>query len=139
MTDQETTVAVLDDEANFRRAIARLLKGSGCKVELHASGEGFLDSLCTHKPDCLLLDLHMPRMTGFAVLESMAERRISLPVIVCTGQDEPGNDERARSLGAADYLLKPVQRATLLSSIAHACPGFVCGDKFPSGKQVSQS
>ena len=121
MTTTKTALAVLDDEAKLRSAIARLLKANGCEVELFASGEAFLESVEHHVPDCLLLDLHMPGMTGFDVLESLAARHLHLPVVVITGHDEPGNSERVRSLGAAAYLLKPVNRTTLMATIADAC------------------
>lgn len=124
MTTQKTTVALLDDEANYRSAIARLLKATGCSVEMHESGEEFLDSLKSSQPDCLLLDLHMEHMTGFNVLEALADRQASVPVIVITGHDEPGTAEQVKALGAADYLLKPVQRTTLFAAIERVCPSF---------------
>jgi FixJ family two-component response regulator len=124
MKTQKLTVALLDDEANFRSAIARLLKTTGCSVELFESGEDFINSLDLSHPDCLLLDLHMQHMTGFGVLEAMAERHTNVPVIVITGHEEPGNAERAKALGAADYLLKPVQRTSLFAAIEHVCPSF---------------
>lgn len=71
----------------------------------------------------MLLDLHMPGTTGFDVLEAMPSRHIHVPAIVITGHDEPGNADRVRSLGAADYLLKPLDESTLVDAIARVCPG----------------
>jgi FixJ family two-component response regulator len=122
MTDRKTTVALLDDESNMRSALSRLLRIHGYTIELYASGRDFLSKLSSICPDCLLLDLHMPDMTGFDVLMSLGSRRPSLPVIVITGHDEPGNAERVRSLGAADYLLKPLDESTLVEAIERACP-----------------
>lgn len=121
MTTAKTALAVLDDEAKLRSAIARLLRANGCDVELFESGEAFLASVQDHLPDCLLLDLHMPGMTGFDVLESLAARHVQMPVIVITGHDEPDNKERVLALGGAAYLLKPVNRITLMAAIADAC------------------
>ncbi len=121
MTNPKTVVAVLDDEANLRQALARLLKANDYEVELFESGEDFLASTRGHCPDCLLLDLHMPRMTGFDVLEILSWQHIGVPVVVITGHDEPGNAERVRALGAASYLLKPINKSTLMEAIDAAC------------------
>lgn len=121
MTNPKTVVAVLDDEAKLRQALARLLKANDCEVELFESGEDFLASTRGSRPDCLLLDLHMPRMTGFDVLEILSWQHIDVPVVVITGHDEPGNAERVRALGAVSYLLKPINKATLMAAITAAC------------------
>jgi two-component system sensor histidine kinase RpfC len=64
-----------------------------------------------------VLDLHMPGMSGFDVLQAFDEQRERLPIIVITAHDNPGTAERVRILGAAAYLLKPVDELTLLSAI----------------------
>ena len=120
--DRKTVVAVLDDEPKMRSALARLLKTHGYGVELFESGEDFLKTAESDRADCILLDLHMPQTTGFDVLESLSSRHIAMPAIVITGHDEPGNAERVRSLGAADYLLKPLDESTLVVAIERACP-----------------
>ena len=76
--------------------------------------------LGSHPLDCLLLDLHMPGINGFDVLEAFRSRQIPVPVIVITAHDEPGTAERVRALGAAAYLKKPVDRDTLLAAIEGA-------------------
>jgi two-component system, LuxR family, response regulator FixJ len=117
MTGSELLVAVLDDEAKMRAALARLLRVHGCQVELFESGSEFFSRRGATRADCLLLDLNMPETTGFDVLRTLAAERSLLPVIVITGHDEPGNAERVRSLGAAGYLLKPVDEAELFETI----------------------
>ena len=59
----------------------------------------------------------MPGFNGFDMLKTLATRRPSPPMIVITGHDEPGNFERAMTLGACAYLLKPVDAAPLLKAI----------------------
>lgn len=122
MRGEKTVVAVLDDESNMRLALKRLLSTHGFAIELFESGEQFLLSAQRDCPDCLLLDLHMPQTTGFDVLGSMSSLRISTPTIVITGHDEPGNAERAQELGAAGYLLKPIDESQLMDAIHRACP-----------------
>jgi FixJ family two-component response regulator len=120
MANPRPVVAVLDDEPEMRKALRRLLACRGFCVEEYASGKDLLAAVSAHPPDCLLLDLHMMDVNGFDVLEAFQMRHISVPVIVVTAHDEPGTAERVRSLGAAAYLKKPVDRDTLLSAIEAA-------------------
>jgi FixJ family two-component response regulator len=110
-------IAALDDEPQMCKALARLLKTYGFEIMTFTLAEDFLAACATRLPDCLLLDLHMPNINGFEVLERLASQGVALPVIVLTGQDQPGNAERARALGAVDYLLKPLNESQLLAAI----------------------
>jgi FixJ family two-component response regulator len=123
MTDRKKVIAVLDDEAKMCLALARLLRTHGYEVAPFQFGDDFLRAVQSDRPDCILLDLHMPRTTGFDVLESMSFVDVPVPIIVITGHDEPGNAERVRGLGAADYLLKPLDESVLLEAIQRACLG----------------
>jgi len=107
----------------MRSALGRLLGTHGYAVELFETGDEFLKVVQNQWPDCLLLDLHMPRTTGFDVLQAMTSMRIKVPAIVVTGHDEPGNAERAYELGAAAYLLKPIDESILVDTIERICPG----------------
>ena len=111
---------MLDDEPEMRKALRRLLTARGFQVEEYACGEDLLAALAVHPLDYLLLDLHMPGINGFDVLETLHARQIPVPVIVITAHDEPGTEDRVRSLGASNYLKKPVDRDALLAAIAAA-------------------
>ena len=111
-------IAVLDDEPKFCTALARLLKSHDFEVVTFTRGEEFLAACASRQPDCLLLDLHMPDLSGFEVLERIAPRH--LPTLVVTGSDQPGNAQRVRALGALGYLLKPVHKVELLAAIRAA-------------------
>jgi CheY-like chemotaxis protein len=111
-------ICVLDDEPQFCKALARLLKSHGFEVVTFARGAEFLEACAARLPDCLLLDLHMPGLNGFEVLERIAARHV--PVLVITGHDQPGNAERVRALGALAYFLKPVNESQLLAAICEA-------------------
>lgn len=104
----------------MRKAIRRLLTIRGFRVEEYECGEDLLAALGAHPLDYLLLDLHMPGISGFDVLEALRSRGISTRVIVITAHDEPGTAERVRDLGASAYLKKPVDRETLLAAINEA-------------------
>ena len=120
MTEIPPVVAVLDDEPQMRKALRRLLGTHGFRVEIYESGNDFLTGLSSHPVDCLVLDLHMPEVSGFDVLAAFESQNIATPVVVITGHDELGTAERTRALGASAYLKKPVDESALLSAITLA-------------------
>ncbi len=111
-------IAVLDDEPQFCKALGRLLKTHGLEVVAFSRGEELLAACASRLPDCLLLDLHMPGMNGFQVLEHLAAMHLPVPVVVITGHDQPGNAERLRALAVVDYLFKPLKESQLLDAIS---------------------
>jgi FixJ family two-component response regulator len=117
-------IAVVDDEAPVRKALGRLLRAAGFSVETFASGIEFLGSLQIRRPDCTILDLHLPGLSGLEVQEQLARDKNSLPCIVITGKDEPGVAERVRAAGASAYLKKPLDERVLLAAISSAVPQF---------------
>ncbi len=117
MRPTPSVVAVLDDEPQMRKALRRLLATHGFRVEDYERGNDFLAAIPSHPADCLVLDLHMPEVSGFDVLAAFATRHVTTPVVVITGHGEPGTAERVLSLGASAYLTKPVDESVLLSAI----------------------
>jgi FixJ family two-component response regulator len=113
-------VAVVDDEEPVRIAFRRLLQSANINVETFACGADFLDFLKTHRPDCVVLDLHMPQTNGFAVQAQLAEAGIRLPIVIITGHDTIETRARALAGGVAAYLRKPVNDQALLDAISAA-------------------
>jgi FixJ family two-component response regulator len=113
-------VAVVDDDASVRKAIRRLLIASDCSVETFASGEEFLASLSKHSPDCLILDLHMPGLTGLDVQRQISHAGLNLPIVVITAFDEEESRAQCLSAGATAYLQKPLDARVLLNAIESA-------------------
>ena len=113
-------VAIVDDEDAVRRALERLLRSAGLVPKAFASGAAFLQSLDDGWPDCVVLDLHMPNLTGFDVQDRMSRTGLRIPIIVITGHDTAESRERVRALGAAAYLRKPVGARLLLEAIEAA-------------------
>ena len=113
-------VAVVDDEESVCRALKRLLRSAGFCVETFGSGADFLQSLELRRPACLVLDLHMPRMSGFDLQEHLARVADPMPIVIITGHDTPQSRDRVVSAGAAAYLLKPVDDQALLDVVAKA-------------------
>ena len=119
----ETLLAVVDDDEDVRAALTRLISSAGFAVETFASGAAFLRSVEDHEPDCVVLDLHMPEMSGFDVQGSLGAAHAAVPVVVITGHDTPQSRARAAQLGAKAYLCKPVNDEALLAAIDAAIVG----------------
>jgi FixJ family two-component response regulator len=114
-------VAVVDDEEPVRRALERLLRSAGLETETYATGGAMLEDLARRTPDCVVLDLHMPGMSGFEVQKSLGIREPRIPVVVLTGHDTPEGFERATAAGAAACLRKPVDGDALLAAVLATC------------------
>ena len=120
MTKDVPLLAVVDDDADVRVALTRLVSSAGFEVETFASGADFLRSVRDHEPDCVVLDLHMPEMSGFDVQGALATGHPAVPVVVMTGHDAPETRSRAIQLGAKVYLCKPINDEALLAAIDDA-------------------
>jgi CheY-like chemotaxis protein len=109
MVNDMPLLAVVDDDADVRVALTRLVSSAGFAVETFASGAEFLRSVTDHEPDCVVLDLHMPEMSGFDVQGALAGGHAAVPVVVITGHDTPESRAR-RALGREGLPLQARQR-----------------------------
>ena len=117
MANPSARIAIVDDDASVRKALGRLLAASSFDIETYGSARDFLASLKTGRPDCLVVDLHMPELTGFDLQRHLARIGVRIPTIVITAYNEPGLRERCQSAGAAAFLLKPLDGSTLIGVI----------------------
>lgn len=115
MSKARPLIAIVDDEESVRKALTRLLRSSGLDVVTFSSGVELLESLAVRRPDCVVLDLHMPVMDGFAVQSRLAKPGV--PVVIMTGHDSSETRERAMAGQPVAYLRKPVNDETLLDAI----------------------
>jgi FixJ family two-component response regulator len=113
-------VAIVDDEEPVRKALKRLLRASGLEAEGYASGKDFLDASAQREPDCVVLDLHMPAMSGLQVLRSLQAARRNIPTVIITAHDAPETRDQCIAAGAAAYLRKPLDEHILLGTISAA-------------------
>jgi FixJ family two-component response regulator len=115
---EHTLIAIVDDDASVRRALARLVRAGGYAAACFASGDEFLLSMNgSDAPACMLLDVHMPGSSGFDVLDALAKMKAQTAVIVITASQEPDTTARAIGLGAVECLVKPVDGPVLLEAI----------------------
>ena len=117
MTGSRLRVAVVDDEESVRTSLRRLLSAFDLDAETFASGQEFLDSLPDRSPDCLVLDLQMPGLSGLEVQRRLAANGVRVPTIIITADDAPETRERCLSAGTAAYLCKPFDDRTLLAMV----------------------
>lgn len=112
--------ALVDDEPPVRKAVGRLLRSSGLKVRCFGSGLEFIESLAEERPDCVILDIHMPGMSGFEVQSRLHALGLRLPVVFVTAFDDPDLPRRLERAEAAGFLRKPFTEAELLEALARA-------------------
>jgi FixJ family two-component response regulator len=121
MGTHEQLVFVVDDEESVRKALGRLLAASGLTVKVFAHGVDFVDAVSAHRPDCLVIDLHMPGLTGLDVLRQLIQLELRVPAIVITAHDEPDTRAQCIAAGARAYLCKPIDAQELLDTIQEVC------------------
>jgi FixJ family two-component response regulator len=115
--ERKDMIYVIDDDQSIRRAFQRLLRSDNLPVTVFSSGEEFLENAVVGNHDCLILDIRMPRMSGFDLLEELRLRRIRIPVIVVSAFDDSESRERSKQLGAEAFFRKPVDDQALLDSV----------------------
>ena len=102
----------------MRRSMDRLLRAAGYRTALFADGRDLLQSLAQAPPACVLVDLHMPAMTGTEVLAHLSRRPAPVPAIVVSGRATSLDRQMAKDLGAVSFFPKPFDPDDLLSAIA---------------------
>jgi FixJ family two-component response regulator len=120
MNDPTAVIHVVDDDASFRTAIARVLSASGFQVALYESAQKLLDAPPPGGAGCILLDVQMSGLSGPQLQERLVECGNVLPIIFLTGHGDIPTSVRTMKAGAQDFLTKPVPRNQLLETIRHA-------------------
>lgn len=113
-------VHVVDDAKEVRGFVSELLSGCGYEVHCYQDTFEFLERFRPHHPQCLLLDVRLPRMSGLELQRRLLEQCPELPVILMTGYGTTLVAVRAFKQGAQDFLEKPIEAETLLDAIDHA-------------------
>jgi FixJ family two-component response regulator len=100
--------------------MGQLLRSFDLAVEFYGSGQELLGSTALDNISCVITDVHMPGMNGFALCEALRARGLVMPVIFMTAFVQEGHEQRARAAGAVCFLNKPFQDADIIRCIEHA-------------------
>jgi two-component system, LuxR family, response regulator FixJ len=119
MSNQQIVFIVDDDDA-VRESLAVLLETSGFTIAQFSSGQDFLDAVEPAQNGCLILDVRMPGLSGPEVQAKLAERDITLPVIVMTGHGDLAMAVRAMKAGAVDFIEKPASIGEITEAVCTA-------------------
>lgn len=109
------SVLIIDDEASLRHTLTRVLRQAGCEVVSAESGPEALQQLAAGHFDLIYLDIRLPGMDGVQILKEIRRQDARLPVILLTAYGSLQTALEALRLGAADYLLKPVNPEVLVA------------------------
>lgn len=119
----ERLVLVVDDEADLLEIVSDRLEGAGYRVLTARDGLEALECVRAARPACVVLDLKMPRLSGFDALPAIRREAPETHIIVLTGSPNRPLAEACRARGADDFLLKPFDAGELLRLTARAFGG----------------
>lgn len=115
---EQPLIAVVDDEPPVRTMLRRALNVAHCDVATFGSAEELLQSLQSDPPACIILDVHLPGMSGLAARAHLCVAAPRIPVILITGSDDPSID--AQAAGAVRLLRKPFSMELLYAALSAA-------------------
>ncbi|EHY77798.1 two-component response regulator [Stutzerimonas stutzeri ATCC 14405 = CCUG 16156] len=119
MHKPSATLLIIDDDDVVRASLAAYLDDSGFRVLQAANGPQGMEIFESEQPDLVICDLRMPQMDGLELIRLISERQLDLPVIVVSGAGVMSDAVEALRLGAADYLIKPLEDLAMLEHAVH--------------------
>ena len=116
----DVVIAIVDDDPSVREGLSSLIRSAGLQVETFASAQEFLARLVTETPNCLVLDLQLPGLSGLDLQKHMADVGAEIPIIFLTGHGNIPASVQAMKAGAVEFLTKPFDEHDLLQAIQEA-------------------
>lgn len=115
----EKRVLVIEDEPNISEALRFILTRNGWQVDVSADGNSALAALCSDPPDLLILDLMLPGISGFDILQSLRAQdgTRNLPVLMLTAKGHAADRCEAERLGVTRFMTKPFANADVLEAV----------------------
>jgi FixJ family two-component response regulator len=120
MRQPDAVIAIVDDDPSVREGLESLIRSEGWRVETFASAQEFLARPRTEVPNCLVLDLQLPGLSGLDLQKRMAEAELEIPIVFLTGHGNIPASVRAMKAGAVEFLTKPFDDEELLHAIQEA-------------------
>ncbi len=112
------SVFIIDDDAAVRRALSRLIKSAGYRLNSFSSAREFLASECrSQSPACLVLDVRLPGLSGLDLQNELHKANANLPIVFITGHANIPMTVKAMKSGAVDFLPKPIRDTDLLRAV----------------------
>lgn len=113
-------ILLVDDDAGWRTLLERWLTREGMRAVGLARGEWVMHAIDLHRPDVVILDVHLPGLDGLHLVDMVRRRWPTLPVIVMTAFGSPETVDRAQRYGASGYLDKPFRMTDLTAALERA-------------------
>lgn len=116
MPESTHRILIADDNIANRELLEAYLIGIECEIETSVDGQDTLDKVSSFQPDLILLDVMMPKLSGFEVCKQVKENPETsrIMVLMVTALNELGDIERAVAAGTDDFLTKPVNKMQLI-------------------------
>jgi FixJ family two-component response regulator len=117
---EKVVISIVDDDESVRKALKRLIKSVGLKVEAFASAEDFLTFTTSHDEACLVLDLRLPGMSGLELQAKLLSANRRIPIVFISAHGDEKARAQALAAGAIDFLQKPFSEQALFGAINSA-------------------
>jgi FixJ family two-component response regulator len=113
-------IAIVEDDSGMREALTRMLKAAGFETRGYCSAEAFLDDETPAAPGCVVLDVHLPGVSGLELQRRLVESGRARPVVFITAHDTAAARKEAEELDAVAFLTKPFEGRLLLGAVQQA-------------------
>lgn len=120
MSQASPVIHIIDDDCALRQALSRLLTASGYRTVVYDSATAFLERPAGSDAGCILLDVHMPGLTGLQLQEHLVKTSCILPILFLSGAGDIAMSVKAIKAGAEDFLSKPIAKEDLIEAIGRA-------------------
>ncbi len=117
---KEASVYIIDDDLSVRNGLTRIVKAAGINAESFESAGDFLNSEKYKEHGCIILDVHMPEMTGPELQEKLIEAGSTMPIIFLSAHSDVPTTAKTMKKGAVDFLEKPVDHEDLMAAIKNS-------------------
>ena len=120
MRQPDAIIAIVDDDPSVREGLESLIRSAGWRVQTFESAQEFLARPRTEAPNCLILDLQLPGLSGLDLQKRMAEVGLEIPIVFLSGHGNIPATVQAMKAGAVEFLTKPFDDEELLQAIREA-------------------